>query len=271
MFEDSALRRHVEREAGPSAEMTFDEVDDVVDGLASLEPINHHNTAVLARRHPGATLLGAADLRSTAMDSNTFTLFLATVATATSALVAIVGGLLVARVVAIASERNGLHLRIEELSSGLGKALTEHDKFDASLRRALGTQDRQRNIHGLTELSPVVRENDQVVRRLEDRKWQAALRVESLTHQRDLLDAALARVAHPTGIVTGVWVLSGFAFAGAVVPLALLLTVKPSRGVAITALLLFVGGLIALVCYILSQVRDLTAHPNQPVASSPQR
>ena len=168
------------------------------------------------------------------MDSSTFTLFLATVATAASALVAIVGGLLVARVVAIASERNGLHLRIEELSSELGKALTEHSDYEARLKTALGTQHRQRDIQRLTERSLEVRKNDQLVRRLEDRKWQAALHVESLTHQRDLLDAALARVAHPTGIVAGVWVLSGFAFAGAVVPLALLLVAKPSRWAGLT-------------------------------------
>jgi hypothetical protein len=29
----SSLRRHLEREAGPSVEMTFDEIDDVVGGL----------------------------------------------------------------------------------------------------------------------------------------------------------------------------------------------------------------------------------------------
>lgn len=33
MSKYSSLRRHLEREAGPSVEMTFDEIDDVVGGL----------------------------------------------------------------------------------------------------------------------------------------------------------------------------------------------------------------------------------------------
>jgi hypothetical protein len=49
------------------------------------------------------------------MDDQTLVLFLSTVATATAALVAIVGGLLVSRVVSLASERSGLLHRRDDL------------------------------------------------------------------------------------------------------------------------------------------------------------
>lgn len=60
---------------------------------------------------------------------------LSTTATAAAALVAIVGGLLVSRVVSLATERSGLEQRLADLLSQLGAAEKQRDELEARLLR----------------------------------------------------------------------------------------------------------------------------------------
>lgn len=59
--------------------------------------------------------------------------FLGAVATAAAALVAIVGGLLVARVISLATERAGVSQRIDDLRAALTIATSRHGELDARL------------------------------------------------------------------------------------------------------------------------------------------
>lgn len=69
------------------------------------------------------------------MDDQTLALFLTTVATATAALVAIVGGLLVSRVVSLATESSGLAQRRDDLTSALSLELTRRHELATRLLR----------------------------------------------------------------------------------------------------------------------------------------
>lgn len=62
-------------------------------------------------------------------------ILLATIATASAALVAIVGGLLVSRVVSLATERSGLLHRRDELEARIGLAESRHQELSSDLRR----------------------------------------------------------------------------------------------------------------------------------------
>jgi hypothetical protein len=307
------------------------------------------------------------------MDDTTLALFLATVATATAALVAIVGGLLVSRVVSLATESSGLAQRHNDLTSALGlerhrrtelaARLLRWDAFDvlgeyfdelaaenpqpdlaAWLREAGSSRTVEEVTPFLEEAMGKLQEAREVLLPLfagggrdddlddairagevdpppgekvyyEDAWWrlkedipyvpprdpfgigdsaflsslrvptpyeqhlraldsagtkqqheqlardvaEADHRVDSLLIQREQVELALARVTKPKGVNAGLMVLGGFAVAGAVVPLWLLLYVDILLAwTPFLVLGLFAGGLAALLLYVAYQVNHLT-------------
>lgn len=98
---------------------------------------------------------------------------------------------------------------------------------------------------------------------------EADHRLALLHVQLEQVQLALARVTKPKGVNEGLLVLGGFALAGAVVPLWLLLYVETLLAwTPFLVLCLFVGGLTALLSYVAYQVNHLT-HANKPQQPKP--
>lgn len=202
---------------------------------------------------------------------------LSSTAQSAAALVAIVGGFLAGRLLALNSDRDAAHRRLSSIEAALTSALEEKERVSTTLdafkreqeeRIARQVEEAERGSMSrrspflanmsaevaMARLIPIPEQQEE--RDLTERKVHATWRVRQLEAERDQLNRDIASLRVPDDLRRGFLVLVFFAISGIVFPI-IVMAWQPDRvSVLLRALIVlgFVAGLGALAYFISSLI-----------------
>jgi hypothetical protein len=203
---------------------------------------------------------------------------LSSTAQSAAALVAIVGGFLAGRLLALNADRDAAHRRLSDIETELTSALKEEERVSTALVAFKREQDERiaRQVEEAEERGSMSRSSplfagvsaevamariipipeQQEERDLTERKADATWRVRQLEAERDQIKREIASLRVPDDLRRGFLILVFFAISGIVFPI-IVMAWQPDRvSVLLRALIVlaFVAGLAALAYFIFSLI-----------------